>query len=241
MSIQYAFSSQAVNDVGARVEGVISRSSSLQKQSAAPTDADSELISLSASFVLLEGDFLAKREDIYACFGYTDSQAQYQLHAFTDLAQHLTARHRTLKAAGICQGWTIVLDLENTLVADDVACAELSLLYHSRVLAICADWQHKSYALSLFAEDEVCRDLRVVNGVVRKNFGESLAGEPNALALLTARDLLAVARTLGIDLLAWQHCDCFFVDDFTPTSDWHESYCSLLCAGADKPWWHFWN
>ena len=207
--------------------------------------ATNEHVSSFAAFpvccILLEGNFIESLDDIYASFGFSHSLSRSRVYSFTEIQQQLVTKHTSRKACACCQGWTVLLELECAMGVDDAACAELSLLYHTRVLSLLADKHTQTYALSLFVADEECRELRVENSVILANHGKSLPGEPSDISLMNEKYLLAVARHLGVDLSALPQCDCFYLDEFSTAMEFYAPLPTNLFPSVDKPWWRFWH
>ena len=196
---------------------------------------------LPSSYILLEGDHRDMLWDIYAAFGYPFSNAHIPLHSFAELSQSLAIPSQTRKAACYSQGWTVIIDPACILRADDAACAELSLLYHCRVLSVLIAARRQSYALSLFENDETLRELRVLNGSIQANHGLPLPGEPSEIATLTEQDMLSIVGAMGVELTAVPNCGAFYLDDFTPDANSPSARHDLLRMSPPKPWWHIWH
>ncbi len=135
------------------------------------------------------------------------------------------------KGACLVNGWTVILDPEMIMSADEDLCAGLSRQLRSRVFTMYCESTTGTYTYGFF-DGSLLRFVASVDGTADVDKGPKQPEEEDIADLgdLSDEDVLGVMQRTGVD----------YFEDLMAADEYY--LYSLVAAGADKkPWWRFWR
>jgi len=137
-------------------------------------------MSLSKSFVLIEGDRRREMERLLLEFGYSFAVVPRSVPSFGAASKVLHQWHVSptvvKKAVGYVRGWTALCDPERMIGGDPESCRKLARLARSRVLATVCDGTAGAFGFT-HVRGAATRALLTSGGTVVADVGAPLAEE----------------------------------------------------------------
>ena len=148
-------------------------------------------------------------------------------------------RETVHKAATLCGEWTVILDPEMLLMANEAACAALAARYRAPVFGMVCQGTSGTYAFSLYDPD-LRRAYWIGDGEVFDNRGEPLPQEAGVdLASLFEDGVLEIMKRVGVDYAELEEAGAFEV--------WSLDESHLIPpvepapVKPKRPWWRIWG
>jgi hypothetical protein len=136
-------------------------------------------MSLHISLLLLEGNHLSHISQVFEMFGYQDSRDDKQVQgweALKILDNWQISDTEVLKAVCLCQNWSVIVDPEMVMFADEEACAKVSSEFQIRIFGTICEGVSATYGFNFFQGQKV-RGFLSVDGEIIEDVGDPLAGE----------------------------------------------------------------
>lgn len=184
--------------------------------------------------LMIRGDHLAVLPAVFQRFHYQVKAGPTRVGQWDQVMEALANPQSPLllpKAACLVNGWTVILDPEMIMSADEEVCAGLSRQLRSRVFTMYCESTTGTYTYGFF-DGSVLRFVASVDGTADEDKGPKQPEEEDIadLADLSEEDVLGVMQRIGVD----------YFEDLMAADEYY--LYSLAAAGAEKkPWWRFWS
>lgn len=205
-------------------------------------------MSLHASIVMIEGDFLSQLSEIFERFEYSDTGNDREITSWDDTLQILSnwqvSRSRVLKAVCLQQGWSVILDPEMVMFADEASCSKVSSEFQTRIFGLICESTSGTYGFNFYNNQKV-RDFLSVNGEVVEDFGIPMQEEAEFdKSQVFEADILKIMEEIGVDYNSLETVENFIVKELDEDGN---SAAKLdipnptIIPQNRKPWWQFWE
>jgi hypothetical protein len=205
-------------------------------------------LSLHMSLLMVRGDHTANLRGIFSHFDYGWTEPVQRVAAWDAALEEIRYprpdRPPTLvrKAVAHVTGWTVVLDPELIMFAEDVACTALASELGTAVFGAVCEGTSGSYGFSFFNPDRQ-RAYMVSDSEVQEDSGQPLQAETGInLAELFEDDVLEITKRMGMDYMALErHKEFFIVElDESHLVSTGSAQEAQLPRPSKKSWWKFW-
>lgn len=200
-------------------------------------------MSLHASVLLLQGDVTLRMVEVFEAFSYKPVQSrriQGWLNVLNELQYPRTdsPREHVHKAVTVYKGWTVVLDPELILAAEEKICSSLAELLKVSIFGMLCEGISGSYGFWLY-QPQLRRGYLRVDGTVEQDIGSPIPEEGGVdLAHLFEDDVLLIMRRLGV---SFQELE--LVEDYEVWTLDTSHFIPPVAAGPSrqpKPGWKVW-
>lgn len=209
-------------------------------------------MSLHASLLMIKGDHLDRAEQIFTAFDYRPTGTVEHLDNWLGVLQAIdrprggAPRDIVHKAVFVHNGWTVILDPEMVMFANDAICTQMSRALGGLIFGMLCEGTSGSYCYSLY-DGELVRAFWSFGGEISKDRGDRLPEEDGIdLEHVFEDDVLKVMERLGVDYVGFEDLRVFqvFELDESHMSGHRASHVEEepLPPGQEskKPWWKFW-
>jgi hypothetical protein len=206
-------------------------------------------MSLHASLLMIKGDHLNRIEEILTTFNYRLTGTVEHIDSWSKALDAMTyprpgkSRDIVYKVGFVHNGWTVILDPEMVVLANEDACAQTSQTLGSPVFGMVCEGTSNSYGYS-FYDGKLVRAFWVGDGDIFDNRGDELLQEDGIdLDDVSEDSVLKVMDRLGVNYADFEKPHAFQAFELD------ESHIGVSVkqpiplsreSRNRKPWWRFW-
>jgi hypothetical protein len=209
-------------------------------------------MSLHACLLMIRGNHIDELPGIFEDYGYQPRAAPTTAKGWDKALDALEEAEEALiagkpspigrKLACLVHGWTMILDPELVMVADEAACLKTSRRLKSRMFTMVCEGSSATYAYG-FYEGNLVRSVWYGDGTVDVNKGPQQPEEGELdPADLSEEAVLGVMRRMGVDYEDLASVHEYYVYEFDESGNASEEPAAGQPKTSDgtRPWWRFW-
>jgi hypothetical protein len=201
------------------------------------------------SLVMIQGDHRARLPDLFEVFDYRLTGTVEKLNIWEQVYDAIKyprpgkSKDLVHKAVFFHDGWTVILDPEYLMIADEDACEKVSQMLDSSLFAMACEGASNSYGYS-FYDHRKLRSFWSDDGVIQDDWGEKLTIEEGIdLSTIFEDDVFQIIRELGVNYLTFDEVTEFLVFEFDESHN--EAPPETLPVPETVPpkkksWWKLW-
>jgi hypothetical protein len=198
---------------------------------------------------MIEGDHRAKLLEVFEAFDYRPTGTVERINSWEEVDGAIEyprpgrSKDLVYTAAFFHDGWTIILDPEMVMIADEDACEKTSQMLDSPLFAMVCEGTSGSYGYSFYNRVKL-RSFWSDDGEIQDDWGEKLAVEEGIdPSTIFEDDIFLIMKRLGVNYLTFDKVKDFMVFEFD------ESHIATALGTSPtpqpvlkrkKPWWQFW-
>ena len=199
--------------------------------------------------LMARGDHRADLRGFFAPFNYTWTDRTEHVSTWRAALEGMAyprpglSRHLVHKAVCFASGWTVVLDPELLMFAEEAPCTALATRLGAPVFGAVCEGTSATYGFSYFNPDRQ-RSFLVSDSEVQEDVGTPLEAEAGiATAALFEDDVLLIMKRVGVDYLSFEGLRDFVVVELDESHLGVAAPETLPATTAPtplRPWWQFW-